>query len=224
MSYQINDNSYLKNLKVLIAVGIMLFAGATRAEWSGVSLSLGETESLWEFSNFETDVELTEIFFRVENKTSTGLRAGFAFGQTDLSLDPPGPTEVLNYGANFLNFDLGWLYEFDYGLSVETAIGWRYYSGSGTNDDITADVGWTHGWLGVSPGVELGTVRLAPYWQAHRLDGDLGIDGVQRSFSRKETFSTGLNIDYLADETSFVRLNLGAGGDEGFLIEFIRRN
>ena len=214
----------LPTLVIFIAACSFIFPHQSEAEWSGVSLSLGETESVWEFSNFETDVELTEIFFRVENKTASGLRAGFAFGQSDLSLDPPGPTEVLTYGANFLHFDLSWLYEFEYGLSLQTQLGWRYYSGSGTNDDITADAGWTNGWVGVSPGLELGLIRLSPYWQAQRLDGDLGIDGLQRSFSRKETFSTGLNIDYLADETSFIRLNVGAGGDEGFLIEFIRRN
>ncbi len=185
-------------------------------------MSLGETKSSWSFSDFDTDVRQTDIFFRVETAASPELRAGFTLGQSSQRLDPPGVEEVLRYETNFVGVDLRLPYQLSDSLSLEAQVGWRWHSGIGTNDEAT-DASWSQGWVGLAPGFRYQNLRLERYWLAHYQDGDLAIDGRQRNFSREQSFSVGLNIDYLVEETGFVRLNIGAGGDEGFLIEFVTR-
>ena len=209
--------------RLSLALSILMVAQLARADWAGISMSIGETESNWEFSDFDADVRLTDIFLRAETRASLSLRSGFTFGQSSLRMDPPGADEVLRYETNFIGIDLRWPLEFGDNLSLETQFGWRWNSGSGTNEGESGDASWTNAWVGLAPAFQYHNLRFSPYWLAHYLDGDLGINGSQRNFSRTETFSVGANIDYLVSDTGFVRLNLGAGGDEGFLIEFIRR-
>ena len=88
------------------------FGTPAHAEWAGISMSIGETESSWTFSDFDADVRLTDIFLRVETRASPTLRSGFSFGQSSLRMDPPGAEEVLRYETTFLGIDLRWPHQF----------------------------------------------------------------------------------------------------------------
>ena len=69
--------------RLVFAALSMLWCANAPAEWTGVSMTFGNYDSDWAFSGETREARISEIDFRIEERTQSGLAFGAIIGYMD---------------------------------------------------------------------------------------------------------------------------------------------
>ena len=205
------------------AVLLMLSCVNASAEWTGVSMSFGNYDSDWAFSGETREARISEIDFRIEERTQGGLAFGAVIGYMDLRVSEGRDSETQKFDGQYFGIYLRQDYAINDKLSLHGGRGLSYYNGSESGDTGTdADIDWTESELELGIGFRFANLRLMPFARLTDVDGDISNGGTS-TFELEQSDSVGVRFDIFVEPTAFVRIELVSGADEGGYIVFVRR-
>lgn len=109
-------------------------------------------------------------------------------------------------------------------ISLNGAFGIRYTNGSESGaDDDRAEIEWTQSVVELGLGLRFAHFRIMPYAAYHDIDGDISDDGTD-VFETDEALIRGLRLDYLVEDSAFIRFEFASGGRQGSYLNFVRRH
>ncbi len=209
-----------------IAVGLLLalHSGDASAEWTGISLDLANTDSDWNFGGEIRRASISEISFRIEERTASGLAVGAAIGYFDMRLLGTTPAETAKFDGQYFGVFLRQDFALTPRLSLHGGIGFKYASGteSGTEAD-GADIDWTETDAELGIGIRVGNLRIMPFAAWSEIDGDTSDSSGTNVFSLDRPDTQGIRFDLYTEQTAFVRLEFVTGSRSGGKLIFARR-
>ncbi len=207
----------------LVALLLIASPSAAPADWTGVEVSLGNTEADWQFDAETREAETSLISFQVEEKTATGLRIGVSLGYESIRLIADSPAPTLKFDSRFVGIYLNRLFRPGEHFEFYAQLDLAYHSGRDNLGDERIEIDWSE--VGVELGASLraGHYRVTPFVRYTDFDGDISnVDDID-VFELDEPMSGGVHFDYFVEPTAYVRLSLQGGGDAGGTLHFVRR-
>ena len=218
------DNRLLKKTTVLVgAMVAILVSTAALAEITGISVSIEDYSTTWQFQSGQRTTDINQWNMNLEEKTTTGLRVGVNIGQMSIRIiDQISPTNTQKLNASSLGLYLRLPLKLNDNLSVHGRLSYRFNSGTDSNDIDPGEIVW------YETGVELGfsgrwrTIRITPFVDYRSVDGDISDSGGIELFGLVDDFSSGIRLDYFVDSTAYIRLQLISGARDGGYLVFAR--
>lgn len=207
----------------LLVLLLTLQAGSAAADWTGVSMTFGRYDSDWAFSDETRQTQISEIDFRIEERTATGLAVGAMIGYMDLRVEGGRNSETQKFDGQYVGIYLRQDYQFSEVLSLHGRLDLSYHSGdeSGSSEE-EADIDWTRVGFEIGIGIRSANFRVTPFARIADLDGDIS-NGSTRSFELDQTGSAGIRFDIFTDPSAFIRIEVVTGANEGGYLTFVRR-
>jgi len=212
-------------LRVIVA-GLLLSLnpGNANAEWTGISLDLASFDSDWKFADQTRQASNSELSFRIEERTASGLAVGAAIGYFDMRLLAPTPAETLKFDGQYFAIFLRQDFSMSPRLSLHGGVGYKYASGSQSGDvSDAANIDWTETNAELGVGIRVGNLRIMPFAGWNDIDGDLTDSGGTSVFRLDRPDSQGIRFDIFTEQTAFVRLEFVTGSRSGGMLVFARR-
>lgn len=207
----------------LVALILTACPAVAPAFWTGVEVSLGNTEADWEFDAETRAAETSLISFQAEEKTAAGLRVGVSLGYESIRLVADSPAPTLKFDARFVGIYLNRLLSLGEHFEFYAQLDLSYHSGRDSLGDERIEIDWSEIAVEVGASLRAAHYRFTPYLRYSDIDGDVGnVDGID-VFELDEPVSRGLHIDYFVEPTAYIRLSLQGGGDAGGYLHFVRR-
>ena len=209
--------------RIFAVLLLLLQAGGAAAEWTGVSMTFGRYDSDWAFSGETRTAKISEIDFRIEERTASGLAVGARLGYMDLRVDGGRDSDSQKFDGGFLGIYLRQDYNLSDALSLHGQLDLSYHNGdeSGSSDD-KAEIDWTQVGFEIGLGFQAENWRIMPFLRAADVDGDIS-NGGTRTFELDQNESAGIRFDIFTEQTAFIRIEVVTGADEGGYITFVRR-
>ena len=206
---------------------LLLFSSLVSAEWTGVALEIGETDSDWKFEDDIREAQVSEINFQIEEKIETGLTFGVSIGYFDMRVIPDrdSAAETLKFDGQYLGLYIRQPLPISKHVSFHGLFSIRYASGteSGADDeDDEKDIDWTQSSFELGLNLRFSRLRIAPYAIYQDVDGDISGGGTE-VFELDEPLTQGVRFDYFVEDTAFVRFEFVTGGRSGGYLSFVRR-
>lgn len=206
---------------------LLLFSSLVSAEWTGVALEIGETDSDWKFEDDIREAQISEINFQIEEKIETGLTFGASIGYFDMRViaDSDSAAETLKFDGQYLGLYIRQPLPISKHVSFHGLFSIRYASGteSGADDeDDEQDIDWTQSAFELGLNLRFSRLRIAPYAIYQDVDGDISGGGTE-VFELDEPLTQGVRFDYFVEDTAFVRFEFVTGGRSGGYLSFVRR-
>ena len=193
------------------------------AYWTGVEVSLANTEVDWKFDAETREAEASLISFQAEEKTETELRIGVSLGYESIRLIADSPAPSLKFDARFVGIYLNRLFRPGEHFEFYAQLDLAYHSGNDDLDDERIEIDWIEVGLELGASLRAGHYRVTPFVRYTDFDGDISnVDEID-VFELDEPASGGLHFDYFVEPTAYVRLSLQGGGDAGGYLHFVRR-
>ena len=206
---------------------LLLFSSLASAEWTGVSLEIGETDSDWKFEDDVREAQISEINFQVEEKIETGLTFGAGIGYFDMRVvaDSDSAAETMKFDGQYIGLYIRQPLHINNHISFHGLFGIRYTNGneSGADDEEDEkDIDWTQSSFELGLNLRFSKLRISPYAIYQDIDGDISGGGTE-VFELDEPLTQGVRFDYFIEDTGFVRFEFVAGGRSGGYLSFVRR-
>jgi hypothetical protein len=210
-------------LRIFASLLLLLQVGTASAEWTGISLTFGRYDSDWAFSDETREAKISEIDFRIEERTASGLAVGALIGYMDLRVAAGRDSETQKFDGQYVGIYLRQDYQMGEVLSLHGRLDLSYHSGneSGSSED-KADIDWTEVALEIGIGIRAGNLRIMPFGRLADLDGDIS-NGGTHSFELDQADSVGVRFDIYTEQTAFIRIEVVSGADQGGYLTFVRR-
>jgi hypothetical protein len=201
-----------------------LHCGNAGAEWSGISLNLGNTDVDWAFRDENREAQISEISFQIEDRTSSGLAVGANIGYMDLRVVADTDIATRKFDGQFVGIYLRQDYSITDNLSLHGIFGFRYSSGNESGDsDIDSDIDWTETGVELGIGFRFVNLRIMPFAAWSDVDGDISGEDGTSVFELEDPLTTGIRFDLFVEPTAFVRLEFVDGNRTGGYLVFARR-
>ena len=207
----------------LVALALIACPPAAPAFWTGVEVSLGNTEADWQFDGETREAEASLISFQIEEKTDAGLRIGVSLGYENIRLIAEPPAATLKFDAQFVGIYLNRLFRPGEHFEFYGQLDLAYHGGRDDLGDERIDIDWIEVAVEFGASLRAGHYRLTPFVRYADFDGDISNHEDIDVFELDEAASGGLHFDYFVEPTAFVRLSLVGGGDAGGYLHFVRR-
>lgn len=211
----------------LMAGAVLLLPGlwvsVAQAYWTGVELSLANTDSDWDFDGETREAQFSQISLQVEDKAETGLRVGASLGQSSLRVVADDPADTRKFDSQFLAIYLRQPIELTESFALYAQLNLRYNTGQDNNQEETADIGWSETELQLGASVRFSHFRITPFVTYSDIDGDVEDDSGTQIFELEDPVSNGVALDYFVDSTAYVRLEIFGGNRSGGILSFARR-
>ena len=206
---------------------LLLFSSLVSAEWTGVALEIGETDSDWKFEDDIREAQVSEINFQIEEKIETGLTFGAISGYFDMRViaDSDSAAETLKFDGQYLGLYIRQPLPISKHVSFHGLFSIRYANGteSGADEeDDEKDIDWTQSSFELGLNLRFSRLRIAPYAIYQDVDGDISGGGTE-VFEPDEPLTQGVRFDYFVEDTAFVRFEFVTGGRSGGYLSFVRR-
>lgn len=206
---------------------LLFFSSLASAEWTGVALEIGETDSDWKFEDDVREAQISELNFQIEEKIETGLTFGASIGYFDMRVvaDSNSLAETLKFDGQYLGLYIRQPFQISNHVSLHGLFSIRYASGneSGADDDEDEkDIDWTQSSFELGLNLRFSRLRIAPYAIYQDVDGDISGGGTD-VFELDEPLTRGVRFDYFVEDTAFVRFEFVTGGRDGGYLSFVRR-
>ena len=210
-------------VRLIAAALLLLQASAAAAEWTGVSMTFGRYDSDWAFSGETREATISEIDFRIEERTATGLAVGAKIGYMDLRVAGGRDTDTQKFDGQYVGIYLRQDYQFGEALSLHGNLDLSYHNGdeSGSSDD-RAEIDWTQVGFEIGLGIRSANLRIMPFARIADIDGDISNGGTS-GFELDQSESVGIRFDIFTERTAFIRLEAVTGANEGGYVTFVRR-
>ncbi len=196
-----------------------------QANWTGVELSLSNTDSDWDFDGDTRESQVDQISLQIEEKTNSGTRIGATFGHLSLRLVADNPSDTRKFDAQFLGVYLRQPVALTDSIELHGQLNLRYATGreNDSDDDDRADIDWSEIDLQFGLGWRFAQFRIMPFVTYSDIDGDIDDDLGTRIFELDDPVSRGVALDYFVDKTAFLRLEIYQGNRSGGYLTFARR-
>ena len=206
---------------------LLFFSSLASAEWSGVSLEIGETDSDWKFDDDVREAQISEINFQVEEQIDTGLTFGASIGYFDMRVVPDSDSaaQTMKFDGQYLGMSIRQPFEISEHISLHGLFSIRYTTGneSGADDEEDEkDIDWTQSSFELGLNLRFSRLRISPYAIYQDVDGDISGGGTE-VFELDEPLTQGVRFDYFTEDTGFVRFEFVTGGRSGGYLSFVRR-
>ncbi len=206
---------------------LLFFSSLVSAEWTGVSLEIGETDSDWKFDDDVREAQVSEINFQIEEKIDSGLTFGASIGYFDMRVVPDSDSaaETMKFDGQYLGLYIRQPLPISKHISFHGLFSIRYTNGteSGVDDDEDEkDIDWTQSSFELGFNLRFSKLRIAPYAIYQDVDGDISGGGTD-VFELDEPLTQGVRLDYFIEDTAFVRFEFVNGGRSGGYLSFVRR-
>jgi len=204
---------------------LTLQAGIANAEWSGISLNLGNSDVDWKFRDEVREAQISEISFQIEDRTDSGLSVGANIGYMDLRVVADTDIATRKFNGQFVGIYLRQDYSITENMSLHGIFGFRYSSGNESGDsDIDSDIDWTETGFEFGIGFRFVNLRIMPFAAWSDVDGDISGGGDGTSiFELEDPLTRGIRFDLFVERTAFVRLEFVDGSRTGVYLVFARR-
>lgn len=214
-------------LRVLRCGLLLLFglqAGIANADWSGISLKIGDTDADWKFRDENREAQVSEISFQIEDRTNSGLAVGANIGYMDLRLVADTDIATRKFDGQFFGIYLRQDYSITDNLSLHGIFGFRYATGDESGDSvINSDISWSETGLELGIGFRFVNLRIMPFVAWDSVDGDISGDVGTSVFELDDPVTQGIRFDLYVERTAFVRLEFVDGSRRGGYLVFARR-
>jgi len=204
---------------------LLCYSGLANAQWTGVSLEIGNFDSDWDFGRDTREAQISEINFQIEEKTESNLTVGASIGYVDLRVVAASDSaaETRKFDGEFISVYLRQPLRINDTISLHGAFSFRYTTGNESGDaDERAGIDWTQSVFELGLSLRFRNFRIVPYAAYHDIDGDIS-DDITDVFEMDEALIRGLRFDYFIEDTAFIRFEFVSGGQEGGYLSFVRR-
>lgn len=203
---------------------VFSFGNSTaRAQWTGISVDIGESSSDLQFETEQRTMSIDSLSLRIEEKTATDLRVGFSIGLTSIrmaSILPPDNAQ--KFEGNQLGFYLRLPLQLGEYFSLEGLYSYRYNIATDSNVGSTSEIEWHDNRLRIGLGIKLQTLRITPFIAYHSSSGDISNDTGVDLFDSIDNISRGISFDYFVEPTAFIRLQFSRGEEDSGYLSFVR--
>ena len=213
-------------MRYSLAFILVFYAGLANALWTGVAMEMGSADSDWDFSASTREAQISELSFRVEEKTNGELRVGASIGILDMRLLGDTPALTQKFSGEFIGVYLRLPVQLSQRISLHGQLNLGYHSGreSGVADgDNRTYLDWSEYQVQLGLSLRFGNFRIIPYAAYTDIDGDTSDDTMTTIFELDEAQSQGVRFDYYVEESAFIRLEFITGSHAGGYLTFARQ-
>ena len=208
---------------LLLAIAFGLGTPPAKAEWTGISVDIGETTTDLQFETAQRTMRSDNLSLRIEEKTATNLRVGFNLGVSNIrtaNLLPPGNAQKFDGGH--LGFYLRYPQQLGGHMPFEGLFSYRYNSASDSNNSLQSEIEWRETRVQLGLGVKFGALHVTPFIVYRDINGDISNDGSTELFDSVDRKSRGISFDIFVEPTAYIRFQLSRGDEEGGYLTFAR--
>lgn len=202
---------------------LLAWINLASAQWTGVEVSLANTDSDWDFGGETRKSQLNFLSLQIEEKTEGDLRIGARLGQMSARVVGNTAAETLKFDPQFIGVYLRLPAALTDSIELHGQLNLSYYTGRDSDDDNPVDIDWNEIELQLGASWRIGRVRIMPFVTYSDVDGDVSDNSGTRVFELEDPLSGGVGLDYFTDRTAFVRLEIYTGNRSGGYLTFARR-
>jgi len=220
----INNHLFFAKLTVLAGVLIsVFFSTAATAQLTGISVSIEDYSSTWQFGTLERTVDINQWSLNLEEKTTSALRVGVSLGQLGMRVsDQVLPANTEKFDANSVGLYLRLPLMLGDTFSLQGRLSYRIYSGSDSNDIDSREIEWDETRVELGFSGQWQSVRLTPFVAYRTINGDITDNSGIELFDSIDEVSSGIRFDYFIEPTAYIRFQFTRGAREGGYLVFAR--
>ena len=207
----------------LLIVTVSLGSSPAEAQWSGISVEIGESTSDLQFETEQRSMRREDLSLQIEEKTATDLRVGFSIGLNSIrtsNLLPPDNAQ--KFEGNHLGFYLRLPLQLGEYFSLEGLFSYRYNSATDSNTSLPSEIEWHDSRLKIGLGAKFQALRITPFISYRNVSGDISNNISVELFDSVDNISRGISFDYFLEPTAFIRLQLSRGDEDSSYLRFVR--
>ena len=207
----------------LLIVAFCFGSSSAQAQWTGISVEIGESSSDLEFEIEQRAMRVDSLSLRIEEKTATDLRVGLRIGLTSIrSANILPPDNAQKFEGNQLGFYLRLPLQLGEYFSLEGLYSYRYNTATDSNVSSPGEIEWHDNRLKIGLGTKLQTLRLTAFVSYRSMSGDISNDTSVELFDSIDKISRGISFDYFIEPTAYIRLQISRGGEDSAYLNFVR--
>lgn len=194
-----------------------------QAQWTGISASLEETNTDWQFASTLRSVRINRIGLQIEEKTAKSLRVGGSIGQLGLRLvDPATPSSTQKFDLSYIGLYLRQPIRLSANLALQGLLSYRYHSGIELTISDAAEIDWHETRFQIGLSLQAGQLRIMPFVAYTRVSGDITDSSGVALFDAAQADSHGISFDYLIEPGAYIRLQWSAAAERSGQLVFVR--
>ena len=202
---------------------LCLFCNFAAAGWTGVSVTLGESTSDWQFGGEKREARSGWIALQIEEKSASELRIGASIGHSTLRVAASSPLNTQKFDTQFVGVYLRQPIRLSDHISLEGLFSYHYNSGRNNDEMNSFEVDWSETRLQLGLSARFANIRITPFVAYNHVDGDIDSSAGIEIFELDEPQSSGIRFDYLLEPSAFVRFEFQSGANEGGFLSFVRQ-
>ncbi|MFT5503575.1 MAG: hypothetical protein ACI845_000586 [Gammaproteobacteria bacterium] len=211
------------NFRALICFFFLLNPLTALSDWTGVIVKLEDTDTSWLVRDQSQESSVNRLSLEMEEKTAAELRVGISIGQVSIRTKGiSGIDRIEKFEGNYFGLYLRQPVHLNNYLSFEGSLGYRLHTGMGQIESDADEIEWHETNLMLSIGLYIADIRVSPFVQWKKVDGDVSGEEGRNVFETDEARSQGLMLDYFIDPFSYIRLQFSEGGNESLQISFAK--
>ncbi len=207
----------------LLIITLGLCNRSAQAEWTGVSVEIGESTSDLQFETGIRTMRKDVVSFQIEEKTATNLRVGLSLGITNIRISNKLPPDnAQKFEGGYFGFYLRLPVQLGEHFSLESLYSYQYHSAANSNDSLTSDLEWHNNRLQIGLGAQFQSLRITPFIAYRNVSGDISDDTGTELFDTVDNISRGISFDVFIEPGAYIRFQLFDGDEEGGYLTFAR--
>jgi hypothetical protein len=207
----------------LLTLAFCLGSSSAQAQWTGISVEIGESSSDLEFETEQRTMRVDSLSLQIEEKTATDLRVGFSIGLTSIrSTNILPPDNGQKFEGNQLGFYLRLPLQLGEYFSLEGLYSYRYNTATDSSISSPSEIEWHDNRLKIGLGTKLQTLRFTAFLVYRSMSGDISNNTSVELFDSIDKISRGISFDYFVESTAFIRLQLSRGAEDIAYLNLVR--
>ena len=214
-----NRTGILPLLLVVFSFG----SSTARAQWTGISVEIGESSSDLQFETEQRTMSIDSLSLQIEEKTAADLRVGFSIALTSIrtaNLQPPDNAQ--KFEGNQLGFYLRLPMQLGESFSLEGLYSYQYNTATDSDISLPSEIEWNENRLKIALGTKLQTLRITAFIAYHSMNGDISNSTSVGLFDSIDNISRGISFDYFVEPTAFIRFQFSRGDEDSAYLSFVR--
>jgi hypothetical protein len=208
---------------MLLAITFSLGNAPAVAEWTGVSVDIGEMTTDLQFETAQRTMRSDSLSLRIEENTATNLRVGFSIGVSNIRIaNKVPPANAEKFEGGHLGIYLRWPVQLGEYFSLESLFTYQYNIATNSNTSLPNEIEWHDSRLQIGLGAKFQTLRVTPFIAYGKMRGDISNDTSAELFDSASSVSHGINFDYFIEPTAYIRFQLSRDGVDGGYLTFAR--
>jgi len=207
----------------LLAITFILVSLPVKAQWTGISVDIGETTSDLQFESVQRTMRSDNLSLQIEEKSATNLRVGLSLGISNIRIAnklPPDNAQKFEDGhfGVYLRLPVQ-MGEF---FSLDSKFSYQYHTADKLNSNLNSELDWQDSRLQIGLAAKFQNLRVTPFIAYRNVSGDITDDTSTELFDTVDNVSHGISFDIFVDSGAYIRFQLFTGAEEGGYLTFAR--